>query len=78
MNTTDVDGSRRTGVPRRYEDQLENEIAENRRLRKLLGEALEALDAIATEPADLNDGYDHYKASRVVAKKTASFIRSQN
>lgn len=46
-------------------------------ISKLLDDALEALDAIACEPADLNDGYDHYKACRVVAKSAANHIRRQ-
>lgn len=52
-------------------------MSDAERLGKLLSEALETLDAIATEPTDLNDGYDHYKATRAVAKSAAKYIRSQ-
>lgn len=50
---------------------------EEHRLRLLLDDALEALDGIAVEPSNLNDGYNRYKAARVTAKMAAKYIRSQ-
>lgn len=59
-------------------DEVEQHtVAAVGRVMRLLDDALEALDGIATEPSDLNDGYDHYKAARVVAKTAAKHIRTQ-
>lgn len=44
------------------------------RLRVELTIARDAFDAIATDPCDLNPGYDHYALARAVARQKADLI----
>ena len=45
-------------------------------MKEAIQQALETFDVIALEPVKPADGYDHYKASRRLAKVAAQSIRS--